>query len=129
MKKYALLCFTFVLILSGIHLIATRAAGKDLAGKDFVRVGKPGTVSGSLLEKDGEWYLKTKTGVYNLHFGNHEYRAQTSIKLRTGKNAAVKGFIHAKDVAVGTITIDNKNYQFRRADGSPLWAGSGKDHN
>jgi hypothetical protein len=129
MKKFVLLCLTFVLVLPGIHLFAAHAAEKTLSGKDFVRIGKPGTVSGSLLEKDDEWYLKTKNGVYDLHFGNHEYRAQTGIKLQTGKNATVQGFIYNKDVAVGTITIDHKNYQFRRTDGSPLWAGSGKNLN
>jgi hypothetical protein len=130
MKKYVLSVLSLVLLfLAGSGLIGANAAEKSLTGKDLVRLGKAGTVSGSLLEKGGEWYLQTKTEVFNLHFGNHDYRARTGIRLATGKSAVVKGFIHGKEVAVSAITVDRKNYQFRRANGAPLWAGNGNNRN
>ncbi|MGD8400992.1 MAG: hypothetical protein PVH64_08670 [Bacillota bacterium] len=128
MKKNLLVTLA-LLLLTVTVTIAVNAAENRLSGKDFVQLGKPGTVSGSLLEKEGEWYLKTPAGAFNLHFGNHDYRAKTGIQLKTDKIAVVKGFIYGKDIAVSAITLDQKNYQFRRDDGNPLWAGNGNNRN
>lgn len=130
MKKYSLLLLTLVLLaLSGICPIGTKAEEKTLSGKDFVTLGKQGTVSGSLLEQAGEWYVKDQNAVYGIHMGNRDFQAKTGIPLKNGKNAIVTGFIYGKDIAVCTITIDHKKFRFRADDGSPLWAGSGLNQN
>jgi hypothetical protein len=129
MKKIGLMLSLILLLFSEVNLIAVNAEAKNLSGKDLVRLGKLGSISGPLLEKEGEWYLKTKNGVYNLHFGNHQYRAKTGIELKSEKTVTVKGFIHNKDVAVCTITINNKNYRFRQDDGVALWSGTGNNQN
>lgn len=130
MKKYGLLLLALVmLVLSGMWPLVAEAEEKTLSGKDFVRLGKQGTISGPLSEQAGEWYVKDKNIVYAIHLGNHEFRAKTGIQLKNGKNAIVMGFIYGKDIAVCTITIDNKKYRFRNEDGSPLWAGSGVNQN
>ena len=130
MKKHGLLLTILaLLVLSGICSFTTKAEEKTLSGKDFVKLGKLGTVSGSLLEQADEWYVKVQNVVYVIHMGNHDFRSKTDIPLENGKNAIVTGFIHGKDIAVCTITIDHKKYRFRDDDGAPLWAGNGLNLN
>lgn len=129
-KSYFLLTVMLFLVVTGVWFsVSAGAEEKTLSGKDFVRLGKPGSVSGILQEQAGEWYLKAKNEVFALHFGNQDYRAKTGIQLESGKNAAVQGFVYGKDITVCTITIDKKKYEFRKADGTPLWSGSGNNQN
>ena len=99
---------------------------RKLTGRDFVNLGELQSVSGSLLAKHGEWFLETDCALYEIHLGNHEHRAAINIELEAGKKAQVKGFLHEKDIAVVSMIIDEKEYEFRTADGQPLWAGTGR---
>ncbi len=97
-----------------------------LSGSDFVELGQPGSISGHLVTKHGEWFLQTDSELYEVHLGNHEHRAAVGIDLSVGQKAEVTGFIYEKDIAVVNMVIDGKGYPFRSEDGRPLWAGSGR---
>lgn len=92
-------------------------------GRDIVQSGELKQLQGTLSQAGGEWFLKVGEDEYELHMGNHEYRAKINIPLETGKEATVNGFVLEKDVAVTTILIDRQLYRFREDDGKPLWAG------
>lgn len=102
-----------------------------LRGRDFVRLGEFGNISGTLKPDRGEWFLQTEELLYEIHLGDHEHRAKTGIKLEEGKKGEVTGYIYAQegseiiDVAVCTIVLDGKEYRFRNDDGTPLWRGRG----
>lgn len=102
-----------------------------LRGRDFVRLGDPGTVTGTLATIGGEWFLKAGDETYELHFGDHRHRAETGINLEEGIEAEVFGFIvegalgTPSDIAVCTIVIDGDGLRFREDDGTPLWRGRG----
>ena len=104
---------------------------ESLKGRDFVRLGEPGSVEGSLKRARGEWFLVAGNETYELHLGDHAHRAATGINLEEGKHAEVTGFIYARegrdevDIAVCTILLDGTEYRFREDDGTPLWRGSG----
>lgn len=108
---------------------AATAEASRLKGRDFVRLGKMETLTGTLKRMRGEWFLTVKDVDHELHLGDHEHRAKTGIALEVGKTATVKGFVYKQekseqvDVAVCTITLDGKEYRFRNDDGSPLWRG------
>ncbi len=122
--------YLWFLVVSIIFLLFFQSviaiAKTNLSGKDFVRLGKMGTLTGNLMEDNEEWYLKTQNGtIHDLHFGNHDHRAKTGIKLKVGKQATVTGFIYEDNLTVCTINIDGQTYRFREDDGTPLWAGGG----
>jgi hypothetical protein len=130
-KWLTLLAIVAMAAVSGIWYgnAAHAAEAGQLAGRDFVRLGKMATVSGVLQEKDGEWYLKADRTVYAMHLGNADYLARTGIQLKASKKATVKGFVYKTDLSVCTINMDNKQFQFRQDDGTPLWAGNGNGRN
>jgi hypothetical protein len=103
----------------------------QLRGRDFVRLGELGTVTGTLKPDKGEWFLHTEENIYEIHLGDHEHRAKTGIKLEEGKTAQATGFIYTQegsetiDISVCTIVLDEKEYRFREDDGTPLWQGCG----
>jgi len=106
-------------------------SGTSLRGRDFVRLGGAGTVTGTMTSIEGEWFLEAGDEVYELHFGDHRHRAETGISLEEGIEAAVFGFILegtsglSSDIAVCSIVIDGEVFRFREEDGTPLWRGQG----
>ena len=108
-----------------------RPAEEKLRGRDFVRLGEPGSVEGNLKMEHGEWFIVSEGQVYELHLGDHVHRADTGIKLEEGIRAYVTGFFYARegaseiDIAVCAVELDGELYRFRDDDGSPLWRGSG----
>ena len=131
MKKTLLLSVlvTATVIFSAtVSVNATESASK-LSGRDYVSMGKLGALSGTLFEKDGEWFLRSINSTYELHIGNHTYRDETGINLKADKQVDITGFIYEDNVSVCVINIDNKEYRFRTDDGSPMWAGRGNGRN
>ncbi len=110
---------------------ATGDEGDRLRGRDFVVLGKPAELAGTLLTEFGEWFLAVNGIIHELHLGDHAHRADTGIKLEEGKPAEVTGFLYARegddtvDVAVCVISLDGEEYRFREDDGTPLWRGRG----
>ena|SRR5690554_890126 len=97
----------------------------NLIGKDFVRLGEKQTVSGILLYEDGEWLIQTESGLlYEAHLGNHDHQEKIGLDLQEGQEARIYGFVYFDDIAVVSLSINDKTYNFRTEDGSPLWAQS-----
>ena len=84
------------------------------------------TLAGTLEEEGSEWYLKTDEDRYALHFGRALYLESTGIALEEGKQAEVRGLMEDDGLAVVSVELDSKRYDFRTDDGVPLWAGWGQ---
>ncbi len=133
MKQKRILITTCLLLLKVVFAISIYSDGTEvelrLRGRDFVRLGELGSVSGTLKMDKGEWFLLTDDNIYEIHLGDHEHREKTGIKLEEGKVAEVTGFIYAQedaayiDIAVCTIKLNDNKYRFREDDGTPLWQG------
>ena len=95
-----------------------------LKGRDFVRLGTIATLEGKLIEEGHEWSLRHANGVYELHLGPSDFRADKGFTLQDGEIATVKGFVHEKDVAVTSIETGGETLTLRDNTGRPAWAGS-----
>ena len=118
---------TRVLVLS-ILLIGSAAAGAfaaDLVGREVVDQGTIGTVNGTLVYHDSEWFIDTEYGLFLVHLGNHDFVDGTGMELSEGDKATVYGFIAGQDIAAVNVTLGSEVYALRSEDGFPLWAGSG----
>ena len=118
---------TRVLVLS-ILLIGSAAAGAfaaDLVGREVVDQGIIGTVAGTLVYQDSEWFIDTEDGLFLVHLGNHDFVDGTGMELSEGDEATVYGFIAGQDIAAVNVTLGSEVYALRSEDGFPLWAGSG----
>jgi len=118
---------TRVLVLS-ILLIGSAAAGAfaaDLVGREVVDQGIIGTVTGTLVYQDSEWFIDTEDGLFLVHLGNHDFVDGTGMELSEGDEATVYGFIAGQDIAAVNVTLGSEVYALRSEDGFPLWAGSG----
>lgn len=108
-----------------------------LRGRDFVRLGQKDTLSGTVTQIKGEWYLITPEKKYELHLGDHNHRKRIGIQLSENAEIKVTGFVYHQenqkiiDIAVCTLILEGKEYRFRDDDGTPLWQGRGqsKAHN
>lgn len=93
-----------------------------LKGRDIVRLGKPGALSG-ILKKDGdEWILLADGKAYDLHMGPGSYRESRGFKMKDGNFAAVKGFLYGKDMAVSSLDTHGKVIVLRDDTGHPAWS-------
>ena len=115
-----LLIITLVMVLGASFLFA-----ENLTGRDLVKEGVFITSNGTLKYECPEWFLSTKDGPYQLHFGNKNYRSSTGIELVEGKQCKIEGIAAGKDIAVVSASMEGKTYTFRDKNGYPLWAGEG----
>ena len=101
------------------------AEEERLTGKDFVEIGTLGIFNGTLKYMDDEWFAKTEDMLYEIHLGDHDYRAENiRFDLEEGQEVVVVGYIYEDEVAVVLISLAKYTYQCRTTDGMPLWAAS-----
>ena len=127
MKKTLLL----IILISGIVFSVSAEAAGSLSGRQITEQGEKISTSGSLFEKEGEWYI-TEEGsskVYAVHIGNEDYSESIGLKLNAGDSAEVKGFSVGSDIAACTIKTGGKEYVLRDENGTPAWRGSGRGKN
>ncbi len=117
------------ILLVVVSLGAFAASNSDLKGRDFVRLGSLGIVSGTLSEEGGEWYLTTGDDEYALHLGKYEVVYPKGINLSEGSGAVVRGFVLDSDVVPVTVATGEDKYTLRTVAGLPLWAGQGEREN
>lgn len=127
MNKRIISMVTILLVLLSVGAFA--ASNSDLVGKDVVRLGPLGIVSGRLAEKDGKWYLVTKDNEYSLHLGKYEVVYPKGLNLTEGSEAVVRGFVLDSDISTVTLVSDDARYSFRSPAGLPLWSGQGERRN
>ncbi|MFC1820013.1 DUF4405 domain-containing protein [Thermodesulfobacteriota bacterium] len=96
----------------------------NLKGRDYVRLGKITTLTGTLAKKGDEWEIKTGDTSYEIHLGPSEYMASQGITLTEGANVTLAGFIYGTHVAVTKLEIGGKTITLRDETGRPAWAGS-----
>ena len=97
---------------------------ENLKGRDFVRLGKIGTLTGTLVQKGDEWELKVGDTLYEIHMGPSDYRNTQGLVLKDGTKAVVTGFIYGTDLSVTTIETGGKSVTLRDETGRPAWAGT-----
>jgi len=82
------------------------------------------TLSGTLDDRNGEWYLRTDNGSYLLGLGPSSYRDAAGISLVEGAAAEVRGQLTDDgEIAVLTCATGGELYAFRTEDGVPMWSG------
>ena len=84
------------------------------------------SLAGTLESRSSEWYLNQEGSRFVLHLGNARYVESTGIHLREGAAVEVRGFAEGGEVAVVSILVDGQRFDFRAEDGTPLWAGRGR---
>ena len=127
MNKRNISMVAILLVVVSVGVFAS--SNSNLKGRDFVRLGQLGILSGTLSEEDGEWYLTTTGSEYALHLGNYQVIYPKGIALNEGSRAVVRGFVLDSDISAVTLATDEKRYSFRTAEGIPLWAGKGEIQN
>jgi len=149
MKKIGFITMLIVLLVGTYTLMAADAMEKAnekapqklsevseavqprLQGMDLVKLGEYQTVSGILKTDKDEWFLETEDGVYEIHFGDHDYREKIGLKPEVDRKAEVIGFVYHQegkkeiDIAACNMKFEGKEYRFRERDGTPLWQGEG----
>ncbi len=109
----------------------SEAVQPRLQGRELVELGELKTVSGVLKTDEEEWFLETEEGLYEIHFGDHNYREKIGLKPEAGKKAEVIGFVYQQegikeiDIAACNMNFEGKEFRFRERDGTPLWQGEG----
>ncbi len=116
----------FVSIFMAAAILTVSAS--ELKGNEIVTLGSLDTLSGTLTEDAGEWYLQTGDSLYALHLGNHDYLDSLDLNLKERESATVFGFVYEQDIAPVTLTSGEITYCFRSEDGRPLWAGRGRSN-
>ena len=101
-----------------------RSSDFHLKGRDYVRLGRLGTLTGTLIRQEEEWGLKVGDTVYMIHMGPVEFRDTRGVVLKEGKKTTVNGFIYHTDISVVTMEVDGKTIRLRDESGRPAWAGS-----
>lgn len=115
----------------GLALVLALAAGAQAAGsevlkgRDYASRGTLGSLSGTLIDDDGEWSLKAGDAVYELHLGPPSFREDKGLTLTEGATAEVSGFIYQNHVSVTQMTAGGETVTLRGDDGRPAWAGTG----
>lgn len=97
---------------------------ETLKGRDYVNLGKLGTISGVLVQMGDEWGLNAKGIIYVIHLGPGDFRASKGFVLKHGTAATVKGFIHGTDLSVTVIETEGQTIVLRDETGRPAWGGS-----
>jgi hypothetical protein len=97
----------------------------QLKGRDFVRLGKLETHSGTLTRiNNDEWGLKTGDRVFEIHLGPSEYRASKGFILNEGASATVSGYAYENHLSVKTLESDGQSIALRDENGRAVWSGS-----
>lgn len=117
-----------VLVIGALVAVALFADGV-YTGSDYVRMGKLGSINGTLAEEGGEWYLETAQVTYEVHLGNYEVLYPDGLGLEAGAQATVQGFIYEDQVSAVSVTTAAGTWKFRSVEGTPLWAGRGQGQN
>ena len=99
-----------------------------LKGRDFARLGKLATLTGTLVQKGDEWGVKVGDTVYDIHLGPSDYRTAREFHLKDGNKATIKGFVYKKDLTIVTIETGGKIITLRDETGRPAWAGAGRNN-
>jgi len=121
--------FTIIALFVALSAAATLWAADSLAGRDIVDQGLKATLSGTLVEENGEWSLRTVGKTYAVHLGNYSILYPKGIGLKDGEQASVSGFLVGEDVSAISLASNGRTYTFREEDGTPLWAGRGNRRN
>lgn len=124
-RKISMVAVLLVVVSLGVFA----SSDSELKGRDFVRLGNLGIVSGTLTEENDEWYLNTTDNEYALHLGNYEIIYPKGIHLEEGSAVVVRGFVLDSDISAVTLATDNSRFSFRTDAGVPLWAGQGAREN
>ncbi len=117
--------FLMIGILAALAASSSLFAAEQILGRNLVDGGKWIEVEGSLVDQDGEWALKAKDGIYDVHLGNYSVLYPEGLGLKEGSAAKVTGYAVDKDISAVSLTVGGKSYAFRDKDGTPLWAGRG----
>jgi hypothetical protein len=128
MKRFSIVFLVIALSTAGT-LPGSLWAADSLAGRDIVDQGSKLTLSGTLIDEDGEWSLKTADKTYAVHLGNYAILYPKGINLKDGAEARVRGFLVGEDVSAISLVTNGSSYTFRNEDGTPLWAGRGNKRN
>ncbi len=113
------------LVMSIVLLTAGTIAAAALSGKDYVEKGKPGKVSGVLLEESAEWYVIDGVNKIAIHMGPVFYRDEIKLNLKENDKVTAEGFVYENELTVTKLIYNGKEYNFRDSNGDPLWAGRG----
>jgi len=97
---------------------------ENLKGRDYVRLGERGDLSGILVKEGSEWGLRVGDKLYEIHMGPSDHLAEKGLVLQDGAKADVSGFISGTDVAVTSITTNGKSLTLRDETGRPSWSGT-----
>ena len=103
-----------------------KAGGPEQSGRVVVEKGGLADLTGTLEYDGSEWYLDTGDATYILHFGNSSYVDSTGLQLQADDFIEIHGFASGAEIAVVSAVIDSEVFEFRREDGTPLWAGRGR---
>lgn len=109
----------------GVFNPNTSQSAEKLKGRDYVRLGKPGTVSGTLVQVGDEWGLKVTGNTYEIHMGPSDFRASQGFVLKDGAEAAVTGFIYGNNISVTVMETAGQKIVLRDETGRAAWSGSG----
>ncbi|MDX9802211.1 MAG: hypothetical protein RBT69_12845, partial [Spirochaetia bacterium] len=107
----------------------TDSTSAELDGRTVAEKGSRGTVSGTLLYQDSEWYLQAGEKTYDLHMGLYGHDEKMTGTMKAGDAAKVDGFMLEDHIAPVSIVTGGKTYNFRDKSGNPLWAGKGGRRN
>lgn len=97
---------------------------ENLKGRDFARLGKMTTLSGTLIQMGEEWGLKTGDRECEIHLGPSDFRSSQGFTLTDGAEATVTGFVYGNDISVATISSQGKKIVLRDKTGRPAWPGT-----
>ncbi len=119
--------FTVVAVLAILSTATALWAAESLSGRDIVERGAKVSLSGILIDEGGEWSLKVAERIYAVHLGNYQVLYPEGLALADGLRASVSGFLVGEDLSAVSLSVDGADYRFRGEDGTPLWAGRGKN--
>jgi hypothetical protein len=128
MKHFTIIAVLVALLSAGTPAVSLWAA-ESLSGRDIADRGSKVSLSGTLVEENGEWSLKTADRIYAVHLGNYTILYPKGINLKDGDSASVSGFLVGEDLSAIKLTSKGATYAFRQEDGTPLWAGRGNNRN
>ncbi|TVQ36490.1 MAG: hypothetical protein EA384_14185 [Spirochaetaceae bacterium] len=98
-----------------------------ILGRDVAREGRLTGLSGSLEQRDNEWFVEAADGSYQLMMGRYGY--QQPLPLEQGAAVEVRGFTVPDYVAPISVATGGDSADFWHEARYPLWAGSGERRN
>lgn len=100
------------------------SGSSQLKGRDIVRLGRPVTLTGTLVQQGNEWALRAGDIVYEIHLGPAQYRDHQGFTLTEGEEAVVHGFLYGTDMAVTAMETGGKSISLRDESGRAVWSGT-----